>query len=34
MDVEISHLGNAKFEAVARGHRVISDQPVSNGGAD
>ena len=34
MDVEIIHLGNVKFEAVARGHRVITDQPPANGGAD
>ncbi len=34
MDVEIVHLGNVKFEAVTRGHRVISDQPPDNGGSD
>lgn len=28
------HLGNVKFEAIARGHRVICDQPPANGGAD
>ncbi|HUI54403.1 MAG TPA: OsmC family protein [Bryobacteraceae bacterium] len=34
MEVKVQHLGNAKFEATARGHRVVSDQPPSNGGAD
>ena len=34
MEVEIVHLGGVKFEAVARGHRVICDQPETNGGAD
>src|SRR5215469_17800310 len=34
MEVEIHHLGDVKFEAVTRGHRVISDQPPANGGAD
>jgi len=34
MDVEIFHLGGVKFEAAARGHRVLCDQPVANGGAD
>ena len=34
MDVDIVPLGDVKFEAVARGHRVISDQPPANGGAD
>jgi putative redox protein len=34
MDVEIFHLGDVKFEAVTRGHRVISDQPPDNGGTD
>ena len=34
MEVEILHLGDVKFEAVARGHRVVSDQPAANGGAD
>jgi uncharacterized OsmC-like protein len=32
--VEILHKGEVKFEAVARGHRVICDQPPSNGGRD
>jgi len=34
MEVEIIHLGGVKFEAAARGHRVICDQPPANGGAD
>lgn len=34
MEVSIRYRGNVRFEAVARGHRVISDQPVSNGGED
>lgn len=34
MEVTIQHLGGVKFEAEARGHRVICDQPVDNGGAD
>ena len=34
MEVEILHLGDVKFEAVARGHHVICDQPPANGGLD
>ncbi len=34
MEVTVHHLGNVKFEAVARGHRVMCDQPPANGGAD
>ena len=34
MEVEVRHLGEVKFEAIARGHRVICDQPPANGGAD
>jgi uncharacterized OsmC-like protein len=34
MEAEILYLGEAKFEAVARGHRVICDQPATNGGSD
>jgi len=34
MEVEILHLGEVKFEATARGHRVICDQPATNGGLD
>jgi uncharacterized OsmC-like protein len=34
MEVSATYLGGSKFEAEARGHRVICDQPVDNGGAD
>ncbi len=34
MEIEILHKGNVKFEAIARGHRVICDQPAENGGLD
>ena len=34
MEVEILHLGEVKFEAIARSHRVICDQPATNGGSD
>ena len=34
MDTVIRHLGDLKFEAAARGHKVICDQPTENGGAD
>jgi uncharacterized OsmC-like protein len=34
MEAEILYLGEVKFEAIARGHRVICDQPATNGGSD
>ena len=34
MDVIIRHLGGVKFEAVARGHRVLCDQPAENRGTN
>ncbi len=34
MDVTAEYLGNLRFEVQARGHRLISDQPVDNGGSD
>jgi putative redox protein len=34
MEVIIRHLNRVKFEAVARGHRVVCDQPVENHGGD
>jgi putative redox protein len=34
MEVSTHYLGGAKFEVEARGHRVICDQPLDNGGAD
>ena len=32
--VDVRHLGGVRFEADARGHRIISDQPIGNGGQD
>ncbi|HTP88315.1 MAG TPA: OsmC family protein [Bryobacteraceae bacterium] len=34
MEVIVQHLGNVKFEARARGHRLICDQPIDNKGED
>jgi putative redox protein len=34
MEVRIRHLGDVGFEASARGHRVVCDQPADNGGSD
>jgi putative redox protein len=34
MEATIRHLGNMKFEALARGHRLICDQPAENQGTD
>ena len=34
IEIRVQHLGNVKFEATTRGHRVICDQPAENGGAD
>jgi uncharacterized OsmC-like protein len=34
MEVTVRHSGDVKFEASARGHRVVCDQPVENGGTD
>jgi uncharacterized OsmC-like protein len=34
MEVNVTYLGDAQFEAEARGHKVICDQPESNGGAN
>jgi uncharacterized OsmC-like protein len=34
MEAVIRYLGNVKFEATARGHRVVCDQPVDNSGTD
>jgi uncharacterized OsmC-like protein len=34
MEVRIQHLGGVKFQAAARGHRVICDQPADNNGSD
>ena len=34
MEVTVRYLGGKKFETTARGHRLLSDQPLDNGGAD
>ncbi len=34
MEITVRHLGDVHFEADARGHRVVCDQPVDNGGYD
>src|ERR1035438_5447527 len=34
MEVVAQYLADSKFEVAARGHRVICDQPVDNGGSD
>lgn len=34
MNVSVGYLGETKFEVTARGHKVICDQPLDNGGAD
>jgi len=31
MEAIIHYQGHSKFEATARGHRVVCDQPVENG---
>ncbi|HUB78134.1 MAG TPA: OsmC family protein [Bryobacteraceae bacterium] len=34
MELTVKYLGNVKFEANARGHRVICDQPADQGGGN
>lgn len=34
MEITVRHLGEVQFEADARGHRVVCDQPSDNGGYD
>lgn len=34
MEVTAGFLSGVKFEVIARGHRIICDQPVENGGSD
>lgn len=34
MEVNITYRGGTQYEAEARGHKVICDQPYSNGGQD
>ena len=34
METKVLYAGGKRFEAIARGHRLVSDQPVDNGGAN
>jgi len=34
LEVRVEHLGEVQFEIQARGHKVISDQPIEAGGFD
>ena len=34
MDVSVDYLGGVRFEIAARRHRIVSDQPLENGGTD
>ncbi|MGA3042759.1 MAG: OsmC family protein [Bryobacteraceae bacterium] len=34
MEVSAQYFGDSKFEVAARGHRIICDQPLDNGGSD
>lgn len=34
IEVSAVHKGDVKFEVEARGHKILSDQPVENGGND
>ena len=34
IEVSAEHLGEVQFEVRARGHRLVCDQPASNGGFD
>ena len=34
LEVRVEHLGDWQFEIEARGHKVISDQPIEAGGYD
>ncbi|MDX1982623.1 MAG: OsmC family protein [Bryobacteraceae bacterium] len=34
MEVSVQHLGGVQFEATARGHRIVCDQPEDNQGFD
>lgn len=34
MEASARYLGQSKFEVAARGHRLICDQPLDNGGSD
>jgi uncharacterized OsmC-like protein len=34
MELTVNYLGDDQFEAEARGHKIVCDQPRDNGGAD
>src|SRR5271157_1188921 len=34
MEITVKHLDSVRFEATARDHRVLCDQPPANGGSD
>lgn len=34
MELSVTYLGNVQFEAEARGHKIICDQPIDNHGDD
>ncbi len=34
MEMTVSYLGDVQFEAETRGHKIVCDQPLENGGAD
>lgn len=34
MELTVNYLGDVQFEAEARGHKIVCDQPIDNGGAD
>lgn len=34
MEITVEHLGSVQFQIKTRGHYIVSDQPVENGGFD
>jgi uncharacterized OsmC-like protein len=34
MELTVKHIGDVQFEAETRGHRIVCDQPLNNGGYD
>jgi putative redox protein len=34
MEITVEHLGSVQFEIKTRGHSIVSDQPLENGGFD
>jgi uncharacterized OsmC-like protein len=34
MEIVVNYTGGVQFEAEARGHKIVCDQPLDNGGAD